>query len=596
MDSESQPTLAQDKYRTLYAPDNRQNPCLHFRTLDNSSSQPIIGPRISYSHATNSPLHLYYQNASGMNSNIDDYLLAFSDSHYDFIALTETWLDDRTLTSHLFGAEYEGFRCDRGPQNSQKKTGGGVLIAVRCSLKPRQIVDAAWNNLEQVWVSVQLSGRKLYICVVYFPPERTRDKQLIDTHIQSVLAIHDRVKRCDEIVVIGDFNLPNLYWAPKRSGFLYPDPDRSNYHACALNLLDGYNAAMLEQINNNVNENGRCLDLCFVSTRDIAPRLTFAPAPLVKTVSHHPALLLDFDEQNSLDYQEPVQQPRYDFKRTDYDGLLEALLIFDWANNLNPTDVDMAVDDFLSIVTGMIARFVPRKRVRPHKYLPWQSTELRRLKRIKNATFKRYSASGTLSLRNHYRSVNQEYKTLRRRCYANYRRKIERKLKTDPKQFWNFVNAQRKETGLPSVVELATEKADNSSDICRLFAAKFASVFVDESLTTTQISAAASKVALSSSSIASIDIDDRAILAAVTKLKNSNWSGPDGIPATLLKKCIPGLVTALTHLFRLSMSSGRFPLAWKQAYMFPVHKKVIVAILTTTEEYRHCVLHLNCSS
>ena len=122
-------------------------------------------------------------------------------------------------------------------------------------------------------------------------------------------------------------------------------------------------------------------------------------------------------------------------------------------------------------------------------------------------------------------------------------------------------------------MELATEKADNSSDICRLFAAKFSSVFVDESLTTTHLSAAASKVALSSSSIASIDIDDRAILAAVTKLKNSNCPGPDGIPATLPKKCIPGLVTALTHLFRLSMSSGRFPLAWKQAYMFPVHKK-----------------------
>ena len=112
------------------------------------------------------------------------------------------------------------------------------------------------------------------------------------------------------------------------------------------------------------------------TTRDFAPKLIYAPAPLVKTVSHHPALLLNFDEQNSLDYQEPVQQPRYDFKRTDYDGLLEALLIFDWANNLNPTDVDMAVDDFLFIVTGMIARFVPRKRVRPHKCLPWQLTEL----------------------------------------------------------------------------------------------------------------------------------------------------------------------------------------------------------------------------
>ncbi|XP_055522955.1 uncharacterized protein LOC129717137 [Wyeomyia smithii] len=210
-----------------------------------------------------------------------------------------------------------------------------------------------------------------------------------------------------------------------------------------------------------------------ICTRDIAPRLTYAPEPLVKSITHHPALSLTFDKLSSIDYHEPEDQFRYDFKRADYEGLLRELHNVDWVNSLNPTNVDMA----------------------------------------------------------------------------------------------------RKEAGLPPVMELATEKADNLADICRLFAAKFSSVFCDESLSTSQIFAAANKVAFSSSSIASINIDDRAISAAVTKLKHSNSPGPDGIPATLLKKCISGLLTPLTHLFRLSIALGSFPSAWKQAFMFPVHKK-----------------------
>ena len=574
--SESQLTLAQVKYPSFNTPDERQNSYLCSSILGATSISPPqqrFEPRTATSHSTSSPMHLYYQNVCGMNSNIDDYLLAFSDSCYDLIALTETWLDDRTKSSYLFGAEYDGFRCDRGPLNSLKKIGGGILLAVRRRLKARQIVNAEWSNLEQVWVSIQLADRKLFICTVYFPPDRTRDKHLIDTHVQSVEAITAMAKPCDEIIIIGDFNLPNLFWVPSYNGFFYPDPDRSTFHACALDLLDGYSAASLQQINNNFNENGRCLDLCFFGTSDIAPRLNYAPTPLVKSVPHHPALILTIDNRHSIDYRVLPTAVRFNFRRADYDGLLHALRNTDWVNILNSTDIDLAVNDFTTTVNGLIARFVPKMKEQSRKYLPWQSSELRRLKRLKNAAFKKLSTNVTLSLRDHYRQINYEYKSLRRRCYSDYRRKIEGNLKRNPRKFWDFVNEQRKEFGLPSVMQLADEKADNSHDICRLFAAKFSSVFCNEVLTTRQVNDAAINVPLPAHSITSINIDEHAIRTAVVKLKHSYSPGPDGIPATLLKKCTSGLLTPLGHLFRLSLSTGRFPSPWKKAFMFPVFKK-----------------------
>lgn len=50
-------------------------------------------------------------------------------------------------------------------------------------------------------------------------------------------------------------------------------------------------------------------------------------------------------------------------------------------------------------------------------------------------------------------------------------------------------------------------------------------------------------------------------------------SGPDGIPAKVLKTCAPELTPILTRLFRLSMTSGRVPKSWKLANVQPVPKK-----------------------
>ncbi|XP_055527662.1 uncharacterized protein LOC129720236 [Wyeomyia smithii] len=517
--------------------------------------------------------HLYYQNVCGMNSNIDGYLLAFSGGCYDIIALTETWLDDRTQSSYLLGNEYNGFRCDRGPDNSRKLTGGGVLNAVRRTLKAHRIDDTTWNTLEQVWVSIELTDRKVFLCVIYLPPDRTRDKAITDTHVQSVLSITSKAKPCDEIFVIGDFNYPSLCWRPSHDGFMYPDPDHSTFSICALALLDGYCTATLQQINDITNENDRCLDLCFASYRDVAPSLSLAPTPLVKAVPHHPALTLALKNNDCNEYQQISYLSRFDFRRANYSEMIQALDNFDWSIISIETDVDIAVSKFSSIISRFMETFIPKTVRNKTNKSPWQTPELRRLKRAKNAAFKKLSKFGSLPLRDHFRRINISYNRLSRRCYSAYRRRIEAKLKSDPKKFWNFVSEQRKESGLPSTMVLDNKIADNAAAICNLFASKFSTVFTNEILTTEQISEAGNNVPISNGCISSINLDDNAILAAARKLKHSNSPGPDEIPATLLKKCVLPLLVPLSHLFRLPLATGKFPVDWKQAYMFPVHKK-----------------------
>ncbi|XP_055620845.1 uncharacterized protein LOC129765043 isoform X2 [Toxorhynchites rutilus septentrionalis] len=121
-------------------------------------------------------IHAYYQNVRGINTCISDYLLACSDYFdiYDIIALTETWLDNRTLSNQVCGQNYEVFRTDRNQFNSNKSSGGGVLIAVHPRLKAQLIVENAWSCVEQ----------DVPLYVPHHPPPR----QLRNSQIVAVLA------------------------------------------------------------------------------------------------------------------------------------------------------------------------------------------------------------------------------------------------------------------------------------------------------------------------------------------------------------------------------------------------------------------------
>ena len=66
-------------------------------------------------------------------------------------------------------------------------------------------------------------------------------------------------------------------------------------------------------------------------------------------------------------------------------------------------------------------------------------------------------------------------------------------------------------------------------------------------------------------------------------LDPSKATGPDGIPARILKECSEQIAPSLCSLFNHSLRAGRFPSEWKSADVTPVHKK---DLLEPAENYR----------
>ena len=70
-----------------------------------------------------------------------------------------------------------------------------------------------------------------------------------------------------------------------------------------------------------------------------------------------------------------------------------------------------------------------------------------------------------------------------------------------------------------------------------------------------------------------IKFSTRKVRKVLLQLSTSKSSGPDCIPAIVLKSCAPELAPVLNKLFRLSYNLGIFPSSCKLAHIFPIPKK-----------------------
>lgn len=293
--------------------------------------------------------------------------------------------------------------------------------------------------------------------------------------------------------------------------------------------------------------------------------------PLVKLCRHHPALLVEL-QCTPQPFMDVSNEFFPDFRNGNYADMNAFLHTVDWAS-LMTNETDYAAEAFSEVLVSAISAFVPIKQRLIQQHPPWSNQHLKSLKTAKRAALTKYSKRPTRRRKARYRDANRKYHRLNKRRFNAHIRYTQRKLKSNPKQFWSYVNQQRNESGLPTTMTQGDIETSSPIEICNLFRDQFSSVFMNEQLTESQVQEAASSVPIRAPIGAHPTVDAEDIRRACSKMKNSICSGPDGVPAFVLKKCVESLACPLAHIFNLSLRSGIFPTCWKQSFIFPVHKK-----------------------
>ncbi|KAH0816060.1 hypothetical protein GEV33_006731 [Tenebrio molitor] len=137
-----------------------------------------------------------------------DFYCASLAENYDVLAITETWLSSDVYNNEILDARYSIYRNDRNALNSIKGRGGGVMLAVSSKYESLQLTNVN-KEVEEIWVKIITGKRDLILCCVYLLPKSDLSK--FSSHIVSLQNICNNHPDSD-IIVLGDFNLPNIEW------------------------------------------------------------------------------------------------------------------------------------------------------------------------------------------------------------------------------------------------------------------------------------------------------------------------------------------------------------------------------------------------
>ena len=117
-------------------------------------------------------------------------------------------------------------------------------------------------------------------------------------------------------------------------------------------------------------------------------------------------------------------------------------------------------------------------------------------------------------------------------------------------------------------------RADKPVDVANLFNSYFYSVFNPPCSTSEYEDFQASNLLEPHSplQISQLSLSPAEVLNALSVLDVNKATGPDKIPAKLLKNCAPCISNSLCTIFNKCLQLGKLPAAWKVANVIPIHK------------------------
>ncbi|KAK6019154.1 hypothetical protein OSTOST_15219, partial [Ostertagia ostertagi] len=145
-------------------------------------------------------------NTQSLPKNADSLIFHLTESCFDIVALTETWLKSALENSTLLGIlghEYSLIRCDR-----IRKPGGGVAILVRRKFSYQVIFkESISDSYELLCCDISSRCELCRIAVIYRTPGCSHKFTL-----QLFKALTDLSTCQYPFLAMGDFNMPDVDW------------------------------------------------------------------------------------------------------------------------------------------------------------------------------------------------------------------------------------------------------------------------------------------------------------------------------------------------------------------------------------------------
>ena len=475
----------------------------------------------------------------------------------DIVIYNETWLKPSIADSEIIATDkYKVFRLDRcNYTHPIKDNGGGVLIGIKHNLDIQSKVIPVKCRAEIL--SIELSdknGRKSIISTLYRVGNWPVGTSANDNHnrVDQYLRTLRRRRNVQELIIIGDVNLPNVNWELGTS--------RTSTEQL---FIDTYNDLSLNQlITGPTHIKGNTLDLILTDKPDHIHSINCDSFNERYGSDHFPIRLkLKHNVRRKMSSKRTI----YNFKRADWDGLNSEFFRTNWNSLLSNRNMDDAWSTFKSKFIEITDRHVPKIKIGDEFQPPWYDSEVHDLGKSKQWFHKRWKRTGKVE---HYLKFAESRK--------QFKKLIERKLEDNfedvenrnhiTKKFWSYVKSKSNCHRIPEAVSFEDRVRSNPKDQCELFNEYFYKQFSNPSTYDIPLD-------FSRDDLYRIDFSPDVVKKHLIDINPNKAKGPDLIHGKILKNCANSLSHPLSFLFRLSYDTGRLPADWKLANVVPIHKK-----------------------
>ena len=504
---------------------------------------------------------LEFANIRGLNSNLNAVHQHLQACRPIILGLSETQICNPLSDNHLTCPGYDLYSnfCPKG----------GVCIFVRSDCRASRLshFDVSCRDFQILWIKLHIDNSCCVVGMVYRSPHCSSDDRffsMLNDVVESSLSSTPNA----EIVLMGDFNVHNSDWLP--SSRITDSAGSELERFCVLNNFEQLVKGPT-RIPDRAGDFASTLDL-FLSTNADSYLDSVISAPIGS--SDHNLISL-FRPSQSNKSGRPLKRCLWKFQKADWDGFRDFLASFPWTDWLRSCDASESADRITEILQLGMACFIPHSHSPGGKNSPkWFSPECAVAVKEKNLSFKTLKSDPSLDNLEAYRVSRNSCSVIIDAAKKDFVKRTAMKLSACPsgsRAFWSLSKAicsNFSSSSFPPLTDSNGTSVTDSFEKANIFADTFALNSTLPGVVRPPLTPS-----VPDSTMRSFRISTRAVRRQLQLLDPSKATGPDNIPAIVLIRCAPELAPVLSRLFRLCISSGVCPSAWKSAHVVPIPKK-----------------------
>ena len=495
-------------------------------------------------------------NAQSLNNKKDELKLIVEKYKPLIIGVTESWADNGKMDGEYKLKKYIMYRDDRVAGR-----GGGTMLYISTDLGHRECLalKRPTNQIpfdSSIWCWVTPSkGKKILVGCIY---RSTSSLGINNDKLMELLKLANDIAGENRLLILGDFNVPNIDWINKVTLPRARKVDRDFLETVSDNFLWQH----VKKYTRFRGGERSVLDLTFTKEEEDVKNIEVI-LPLGR--SDHGIVIgeLICKWRSKV---VPKKTPVY--FRGRYDAIIEEIRNINWGEQYSNKTIIETLEHYNSKYKKMIEENVPLSSPREYNE-PWMNKRIMKLWKKKKCAWERIverSSNGRWRVYKKYRDMLRKEIRKSRRLFE---KKIAGNARHNKRGFFKYVNSRL--TVRPEIMAMKTgdnKIVEEDKEIAETMVSYFSTVH-----TSYNGEEMPAMLPLTENKIEDIIITADVVEKKLKNLDANKSCGPDGIHPYVLNKTAKEMSVPLAIIFQKSLDEGVCPDEWKCANVTPIHKK-----------------------